>query len=71
MSFHAKRQYFKLKPGFLGPKSQTLSQNGVLKYLDVESILVRLWKNQNGLGQKFAEVRHYGITIPTKTQYLE
>ena len=28
MSFHAKRQYFKLKPVFLGPKSQTVSQMG-------------------------------------------
>ena len=35
----------------------------VLKYLNVE---IRLWKNQNGLGQKFAEVRHYGIQVPLK-----
>ena len=28
LSFHAKRQYFKLKPVFLGPKSHILSQMG-------------------------------------------
>ena len=55
MNFHAEiLVYFKLKSGFLGPKSQTMSQNGVLKPFGVESYLEILWENQNGLGQKFA-----------------
>ena len=40
---------------------------GVLKPFGVESYLEILWENQNGLGQKFAKVYHYGLLFPTKT----
>ena len=53
------------------PKISKMVLNGVLKPFGVESILKLFWENQNGLGQKFAKVCHYGLVFPTKTWYFE
>ena len=56
---------------FSWAKISKMVLNGVLKPFGVESTLEILWENQNDLGQKSAEVCHYGLVFPTKTRNFE